>query len=400
MIGITEILAAQKTLSGQVINTPFLYSETLSKLTGAKLYLKFENLQFTGSFKERGALNKLESLSEGERAKGVIAVSAGNHAQGVAFHAVRLGIPATIVMPLTTPSVKVSRTRELGANVLLHGQDFAEAVAYTNQVISEKNYVLVHPYDDDAVIAGQGTLGVEILTAQPSLDVIVVAVGGGGLISGVAVAARHLKPSLDIVGVQTERFSAIARRVSGWSAPEIFGPSVAEGIAVATVAERTFSYIKQHVNDVLVVTEAEIEEAVVLLLQIEKTVCEGAGAAGLAAVLAHPERFRDKTVGLILCGGNIDNRLLISLLQRQMLREGRLLRLHVVVPDQVGMLGRLCTEIGLAGGNINSVVHDRALLNNDSKSVRVAVEVEVNDTVVGKNLVQRLEESGFIVSIS
>ncbi len=400
MIGITEILAAQKTLSGQVINTPFLYSETLSKLTGAKLYLKFENLQFTGSFKERGALNKLESLSKAERAKGVIAVSAGNHAQGVAFHAVRLGIPATIVMPLTTPSVKVSRTRELGANVLLHGQDFAEAVAYTNQVITEKNYVLVHPYDDDAVIAGQGTLGVEILTAQPSLDAIVVAVGGGGLISGVAIAARHLKAGLDIVGVQTERFSAMARRKSGWSAPEIFGPSVAEGIAVSTVAERTFGYIKQHVNDVLVVTEAEIEEAVVLLLQIEKTVSEGAGAAGLAAVLANPARFRDKSVGLILCGGNIDNRLLISLLQRQMLREGRLLRLHVVVPDQVGMLGRLCTEIGLGGGNINSVVHDRALLINDSKSVRVAVEVEVNDTVVGKNLVQRLEESGFVVRIS
>lgn len=395
LITIDDVRAAATAFGGRIENTPFLHSQTLSELTGAEIWLKFENLQFTGSFKQRGALNKLHSLTPDERARGVVTVSAGNHAQGVAYHAQQLGIPATIVMPVNTPSVKAQRTAKFGAEVILSGANFADASLAIPELIQRRRLTLVHPFDDDLVIAGQGTVGLEMLQVQPELDTLVVAIGGGGLISGIATVAKALCPSLEIVGVQSERYPSMARHLGYWNQDGVGGASVAEGIAVPVPGTRTRAYVAALVPDILVVSESQIETAIALLLQIEKTLCEGAGAAGLAAVLQNPARFRGRRVGLILCGGNIDNRLLSAILQRQMVREERLFRLSIQIADQQGQLGLLCSEIGLAGGNINTVVHDRTFLSNDAKSARVEVEIEVADPLMRPAIEARLVELGF-----
>ncbi len=397
LVTIDQIKAAQRGFAGRIDNSPFLHSQTLSELTGANIWLKFENLQFTGSFKQRGALNKLLSLNPEQRAKGVIAVSAGNHAQGVAYHAAQLGIPATIVMPVSTPSVKAQRTAQLGAEILLSGADFAEASSAVPAIMAARGLTLVHPFDDDLIIAGQGTVGLEMLEAQPDLDCMIVAIGGGGLISGVAVAAQALRPDIEVIGVQSERYPSMAYHLGHWAREGIGGASVAEGIAVAVPGERTRRHVAALVPDIMVVKESMIETAIALLLQIEKTVCEGAGAAGLAAILAEPARFRGKHVGLILCGGNIDNRLLGAILQRQMVRDQRLFKLCIQLADQQGQLGQLCTEIGLAGGNINTVTHDRTFMVNDAKSARVELEVEVADPAMRPAIERRLAELGFVL---
>lgn len=397
LITIDHVRAAARAIHGKIDNTPFLHSQTLSELTGADIWLKFENLQFTGSFKQRGALNKLLSLLPEQRAKGVITVSAGNHAQGVAYHAGQLGIPATIVMPVSTPSVKAQRTAKLGAEVLLIGANFAEASAEIPRLIAERGLTLVHPFDDDLVMAGQGTVALEMLGARSDLDTLVVAVGGGGLIAGVATVARALHPGLEVIGVQSDRFPSMAKHIGKWDKDVPGGASIAEGIAVAVPGERTRRHVAALIDDIIVVPEHRIETAIALLLQIEKTLCEGAGAAGLAAVLADSERFRGKRVGLILCGGNIDNRLLGAILQRQMVRDERLFKLCIQLADQQGQLGVLCTEIGLAGGNINTVVHDRTFLVNDAKSARVELEVEVADPAMRAVIETRLAALGFIL---
>lgn len=397
LITIDDVRAAARAIHRKVDNTPFLHSQTLSELTGADIWLKFENLQFTGSFKQRGALNKLLSLTEKQRGKGVITVSAGNHAQGVAYHAGQLGIPATIVMPVSTPSVKAQRTAKFGAEVLLIGANFAEASAEIPRLIEERGLTLVHPFDDDLVMAGQGTVALEMLGIRPDLDVLVVAIGGGGLIAGVATVARALHPGLEVIGVQSDRYPSMAKHIGKWDGDAPGGASIAEGIAVAVPGDRTRRHVAGLIDDIVVVPEHRIETAIALLLQIEKTLCEGAGAAGLAAVLADPERFRGKRVGLILCGGNIDNRLLGAILQRQMVRDERLFKLCIQLADQQGQLGVLCTEIGLAGGNINTVVHDRTFLVNDAKSARVELEVEVADAAMRPLIERRLTELGFVL---
>jgi threonine dehydratase len=397
LISIDDVRVAAREIHGKIDNTPFLHSQTLSELTGAEVWLKFENLQFTGSFKQRGALNKLLSLSPEQRAKGVVTVSAGNHAQGVAYHAGELGIPATIVMPVSTPSVKAQRTAKLGAEVLLLGANFAEASAQIPQLIAERGLTLVHPFDDDLVMAGQGTVALEMLGARPDLDTLVVAIGGGGLIAGVATVARALHPGLEVIGVQSDQFPSMAKHLGKWSGEIPGGASIAEGIAVAVPGVRTRRHASALIDDIIVVPEHRIETAIALLLQIEKTLCEGAGAAGLAALLSEPERFRGRRVGLILCGGNIDNRLLGAILQRQMVRDERLFKLCIQLADQQGQLGLLCTEIGLAGGNINTVVHDRTFLVNDAKSARVELEVEVADPAMRAGIEARVAELGFVL---
>lgn len=397
LVTLAEVEAAARRLDGQVANTPFLHSETLSELTGAELWLKFENLQFTGSFKQRGALNTLMMLSAEERARGVIAVSAGNHAQGVAYHAARLGIPATIVMPQGTPTVKAARTRALGAEVLLIGDDFAQASAAVPGLIAERGQIFIHPFDDDRVIAGHGTVALEMLAAQPDLDALVIAVGGGGLISGAAVVARALQPGIEVIGVQSALYPSMAAATGRWDAGVRGGASIAEGIAVATAGKRTRAHVAALVDDLLVVDEARIETAISLLLHIEKTLAEGAGAAGLAAVLAFPERFRGRRVGLILCGGNIDGRLLTAILRRQQVRDGLVFRIAVQLPDRSGALGQLCAEIGAIGGNIDTVVHDRSFLAADAKSARVELEIELADANLRGPLERRLGERGFKV---
>ncbi|MBU6187960.1 MAG: threonine ammonia-lyase [Betaproteobacteria bacterium] len=394
LITFADINAAAERIAGQVDRTPFLRSATLSEVTGADLWLKFENLQFTASFKQRGALNRLLGLTEDERARGVIAVSAGNHAQGIAYHAGKLGIPATIVMPTSTPAIKANRTRDFGAEVILTGRDFAEATAAIPALVEERGLTLIHPYDDDVVIAGQGTVGLEMLTDQPDLDVLVVAIGGGGLISGISVAARGLAPGIEIVGVQSERFPGMAHHFGHWPEPARPGVSIAEGIAVIEPGQRTRDYVGTHVDRIEVVSEALIENAIALLLQIEKTLVEGAGAAGLAAVLAQPERYRGRKVGLVLCGGNIDNRLLTAILQRQLAREGRLIRLRADLSDQAGALALVCAEIGALSGNINAVTHDRAFGEIAARSARVEFEIEVPEPEAAERILARLGELG------
>lgn len=396
-ISLADVEAAADRIRGLVSNTPFLRSETLSQLTGAEIWLKFENLQFTGSFKQRGALNTLLLLSDDERQRGVIAVSAGNHAQGVAYHAASLSIPATIVMPLGTPTVKIARTRALGAQVLLIGEGFAEASAALPSLIADRGATLIHPFDDDRVIAGQGTVGLEMLEGHPGLDALVIAVGGGGLIAGIATAVRGIGAPIEIIGVESARFPSMAKATGRWSGEIEGGATIAEGIAVAVAGARTRQYVNELVDDIVVVEESRIETAIVLLLQIEKTLTEGAGAAGLAAVIADPERFRGRRVGLVLCGGNIDDRLLTAVLRRQQVRDGTLFRLVVQLPDRTGTLGQLCSEIGVMGGNINSVVHDRGFQSADAKSARVDIEIELADATLRPTLEARLRDQGFII---
>jgi threonine dehydratase len=369
-------------------------SRTLSEISGAQIFLKFENLQFTASFKERGACNKLVQLSAEERARGVIAMSAGNHAQGVAYHAQRLGVRAVIVMPRFTPGVKVERTRGFGAEVVLHGDTLDEARGHALTLAQEQQLVFVHPYDDEAIVAGQGTVGLEMLEAEPDLDALVVAVGGGGLIAGIATAARALKPDIDIVGVQTVRFPAMFNAIKHTQHPQGHS-TIAEGIAVGTPGRVTQEIIAERVNDLVLVDEGDIEHAIVMLLEIEKTLVEGAGAAGLAALLKHADRFRGKKVGLVLCGGNIDPLLLSAIIERGMVRAGRLARVRVSARDVPGSLARITAIVSEAGANIDEVHHQRAFTTLSAQNVEIELVIQTRGREHIAAVLAALHHAGF-----
>ena len=375
MLGLTDVENAAQRLCGHLLNTPCVESRTLSQLTGAQVYLKFENLQYTASFKERGACNKLAQLLASERQRGVIAMSAGNHAQGVAYHAQRLGIRAVIVMPRLTPGVKIERTRGFGAEVLLHGDTLDEARAHALQLAEREGLVFVHPYDDEAIIAGQGTVGLEMLQAEPGLDVLVVAVGGGGLIAGMATADKALKPGIEVIGVQTSRFPSMVNAIKGTHHPQ-GSSTIADGIAVGTPGVITQAIIAEKVDDLLLVDEGDIEQAMVMLLEIEKTLVEGAGAAGLAALLKYPARFAGLKVGLVLCGGNIDPLLLAAIIERGMVRAGRLARLRVSARDIPGSLAKITATVADAGANIEEVHHQRAFTLLAAQNVEIELVVQ------------------------
>ena len=394
-VTLADIRAAATRLAGQVLDTPCVESRTLGQILGCQVFLKFENLQFTASFKERGALNKLMTLVEsGQPLRGVIAASAGNHAQGVAHHAQRLGLRAVIVMPRHTPTVKVERTRGFGAEVLLHGETFDEARDEALRLATAQGLTFVHPFDDPAVIAGQGTIGLEMLQARPDLDTLVIAVGGGGLISGIATAARALQPALQIIGVQTSRFPAMFNLVKGTAHPQ-GASTIAEGIAVGLPGQITRGIVGELVDDLMLVEEGDIEQAIVMLLEIEKTLVEGAGAAGLAALLKDPARFAGRKVGLVLCGGNIDPLLLASILERGMVRAGRLARIRVAARDNPGVLARITGIVAEAGANIDEVHHQRTFSSLSVQSVEVELVLQTRNRAHVQDVVRRLAEAGF-----
>jgi len=390
---LADIRAAAARLRGAIEATPFVHSRTLSQLTGADVWLKLENLQFTASFKERGALNKLLSLGEAERRRGVIAMSAGNHAQAVAYHSARLGIPATIVMPRGSPNTKIRNTQVHGAKVVLEGDNLFEAGKHARTLAARDNLVFVHPYEDPLIIAGQGSVGLEMLEAVPDLDMIVVPVGGGGLISGIAIAAKGLNEKIEILGAESANYPSMHQRLKGLPV-ECGGDTIAEGIAVKDVGNIAFAVIRKLVSDVLVVKEETIEKAVVALIEIEKTVAEGAGGAGLAALLEHPARFAGKRVGLPVSGGNIDSRVLASVLMRGLVRDGRLVRLRVTMPDISGSLAKVAALIGEAGGNIVEVQHQRIFGTSSVRSPEVEFLVETRDRTHTERLVAALQGAG------
>ncbi|HEU4352384.1 MAG TPA: threonine ammonia-lyase [Burkholderiales bacterium] len=397
-ISAADVRAAATRLDGAIEHTPCLPSRTLSQLTGAQVFLKFENLQFTASFKERGALNKLLSLGADERRRGVIAMSAGNHAQAVAYHAARLGIPAVIVMPKGSPNTKVRNTQVHGAKVVLEGTNLFEAGWHARELAARDNLVFVHPYEDPLVIAGQGTVALEMLDAVPDLDVLVVPVGGGGLISGMAIAAKALRSDIRIFGVETQNYPSMYQRLHSL-AVECGGDTIAEGIAVKDVGDTAFQIIKALVEEVLVVKEETIERAVAALIEIEKTVAEGAGAAALAALLEQPARFAGKRVGLPVTGGNIDTRVLASVLMRALVRDARLVRLRVTMPDISGSLARVAGLIAEAGGNIVEVQHQRVFGTASVKSTEIEFLIETRDRGHTEDLVALLEKNGVRVSV-
>ncbi|MCK0196722.1 threonine ammonia-lyase [Ancylobacter sp. 6x-1] len=390
-----DVEAAAVRIAGAIAHTPFVQSETLSAKLGAEIWLKFENLQFTASFKERGALNKLLTLSAAEKVRGVIAASAGNHAQGVAYHARRTGVSATIVMPTTTPNLKVERVREHGARVVLHGADFAEAAAEMLRLAQVEGLTIVHPFDDPAIIAGQGTAALEMLRAVPDLDMLVVPIGGGGLISGAAVVARAMRPDLRVVGVQSEIFPGMARAAKGFIGEPAPGSTVAEGIAVSEPGRLTRRIVAAGVDDIAVVSEDAIEEAIALLLGIEKTLCEGAGAAGIAAMIAQPPLFAGQRVGVILSGGNIDTRVLVAVLQRHLTRAGRMVRIRAELPDHPGALARLTATVAAHGGNIYELRHERLAATSRAKESSVSLDIELRNPSDLSGLMSRLAEEGF-----
>lgn len=389
-----EVVQARERISPHIIHTPFTHSRVLSELVGAQIYLKFENLQFTASFKERGALNRLLALSGEQSKRGVIASSAGNHAQGVAYHARRIGIPATIVMPRFTPTVKVENTKAHGADVILHGETFDEANSHTRRLARSKKLTLIHPYDDYRVMAGQGTLALEMLDQVPDLDVLVAPIGGGGLAAGLAVGAKHVKPALEIIGVQSDRFPAAKQELEGMPVvTERY--TVAEGIAVRQPGRKTLPLLRDHLEEILLVGEEELENAILQLLQVEKTVVEGAGAAGLAALLQQPRRFRGKKIGLILCGGNIDLMTLSSIIQRSLARLGQLVRLRVETRDVPGELARVSELIGNSGGNIVEVSHQRAFSTRPLQTAIVDFIVQTRGRPHLNEMAAALDSAGY-----
>lgn len=393
MLSLHDIQSAAQRIQGHILETPCVESRTLSQIVGAQVFLKFENLQFTASFKERGACNKLAQLTPEESARGVIAMSAGNHAQGVAYHAQRLGLRAVIVMPRFTPDVKVERTRGFGAEVVLHGDTLDEARAHARELAQAQGLVFVHPYDDEAVAAGQGTLALEILQAQPDLDMLVVAIGGGGLIAGVATAAKAIKPDIQIIGVQTQRFPSMVNAIRGSDLP--MGQStIAEGIAVATPGVLTAPVVRTLVDDLLLVDEGDIEQAVLMLLEIEKTLVEGAGAAGLAAMLRYGPRFAGKKVGLVLSGGNIDPLLLAAIIERGMVRSGRLARIRVSARDVPGVLARITATVADAGANIEEVHHQRAFTMLAAQNVEIECVLQTRNQPHVEQVLARLRAQG------
>ncbi len=380
-----------------MLDTPCVESLTLGQILGCRIFLKFENLQFTASFKERGALNKLLALAEAG-VRGVIAASAGNHAQGVAHHAQRLGLRAVIVMPVLTPTVKVERTRGFGAEVVLHGDGFDAARDHALALAEAQGLAFVHPFDDPLIIAGQGTIGLEMLRAQPDLDALVVAVGGGGLISGIAAAACAAKPGIQIVGVQTARFPAMVNAVKGTAHPQ-GASTIAEGIAVGRPGELTRAMVAALVDDLVLVDEGDIEQAIVMLLEIEKTLVEGAGAAGLAALLRDPARFAGRKVGLVLCGGNIDPLLLAAIIERGMVRAGRLARIRVGARDAPGVLARITAVVAGAGANIDEVHHQRAFSALSAQNVEVELVIQTRGRDHVREVLQALQAAGFEAAV-
>ena len=397
-VTMADIERAQLRIAGAIVATPCQHSRTLSAMLGCDIWLKFENLQFTAAYKERGALNRLSVLTDAERGKGVIAMSAGNHAQGVAYHAGRLGIPATIVMPEGTPTVKVENTRKLGATVILAGSVLEEATAFALRYGREHGLTFIHPFDDPLVIAGQGTLGLEMLRAVPELDTLVVPIGGGGLISGIGIAAKALKPSIRIIGVQASLYPSAYNRAKGANLT-IGGDTLAEGIAVRDPGVLTSEIIASVVDDIVLVSEADLERAVSLLITIEKTVVEGAGAAGLAAIIADPRRFRDHKTGIVLCGGNIDTRLLASVLTRELAREGRLSRLTIDIPDRPGQLAKVSKAIGEAGANIVEVYHQRVFTDLPAKGTELNLVIETRDAAHLALTVEAMRSAGYAVVV-
>src|SRR5499427_7289948 len=396
-VTLQDVQDAARRIAGAVVHTPCLRSETLSRIAKADIWLKFENLQFTASFKERGALNTLLQLTPEERKRGVIAMSAGNHAQGVAYHAGRLGIPATIVMPAFTPNTKVTHTRGHGAKVVLHGNTLSEAGEEAHRLAAAEKLVFVHPYDDPRIIAGQGTIGLEMLQDVPELETLVAPVGGGGMISGCAVAARGLKPDLKVIGVETAGYSAMRQQLAG-EPVTAGGDTIAEGIAVRDIGELPLKICRALLEKVVSVDEVAIERAIALLLEVEKTVVEGAGAAGLAALIAYPELFRGRKVGLVLSGGNIDTSLLAAVLLRGLVRDGRIVQLRLMIGDAPGQLARVATVIGKLGGNIVEVQHQR-LFGVVAKATELDVTVETRDRAHVRELVAGLEADGFKVHL-
>ena len=395
-VNLAEIRQACEQLRGNVVRTPLLHSPKLSELTGAEIFVKYENLQVTNSFKDRGAFIKMASLSAEERARGVITMSAGNHAQAVAYHARRLGIPATIVMPVTTPATKVERTRAHGAGIVLHGEQLADSQVRVEEIIAERGPVLVHPYDDDRIIWGQGSIGLEMLEDEPELDCIVVPIGGGGVISGIAVAAKEIKPSIEIVGVEVKLYPSMYHALRGQPA-KCGGLTLAEGIAVKNVSERTVALCKQYVDDVRLVGESDIERAVMAFLNHQKSLAEGAGAAGLAAVMASPAHYRGRKVGIVLCGGNIDPRILASVITRELQREQRIVNLRVLIDDRPGVLGRIATALGGLGANILEVSHSRMFLDVPAKGAELEFMVETRDMRHAEEIVATLEAQGYVI---
>ena len=399
MLSIQDIRAAAQRIQGKVERTPCLYSHTLSNIVGAKVYLKFENLQFTAAFKERGACNKLMQLTDEQRARGVIAMSAGNHAQGVAYHAQQLGIRAVIVMPRFTPGVKVERTRSFGAEVVLHGDTLEEARIHAYPLADAQQLVFVHPFDDEDIAAGQGTLALEMLEDHPELDALLVAVGGGGLIAGIATAAKAIKPGIEVVGVQTSRFPSMLNAVQRKDLP-VGVSTMAEGIAVATAGMITRQIVAETVDDLVLVEEGDIEQAVLMLLEIEKTLVEGAGSVGLAALLRYPDRFKGKKVGLILSGGNIDPLLLASIIQRGMVRSGRLARLRISSRDVPGMLARITAIVAEAGANIEEVHHQRAFTKLAAQNTEIDIVLQTRSNAHIQEVVDKLRAAGMQVELA
>jgi threonine dehydratase len=394
VIRLADIESAHKVLKGQVLPTPMLPAPRLSELTGAEVFVKYENLQVTNSFKDRGAFVKLASLSDAERARGVIAMSAGNHAQAVAYHARRLGIAATIVMPKTTPFVKIEATRAHGAEVVLEGEGVSEAQERAEAIARERGLAFVHPYDDPRIIAGQGTIALEMLQEVPDLDVLVVPIGGGGLIAGNAIAARAIRPAITVVGVEAALYPSMYNALKGEHQP-LGGPTLAEGIAVKNVGKLTLPIVREIVADVVLVDEAHLERAVNLYLTLQKTMAEGAGAAGLAAMLAEPGRFRGRKVGLILCGGNIDPRILASIMVRELERSDRIVSFRLTIADRPGVLGPIATLLGELDANILEIGHRRLFLDVPAKGAKLDVTVEARDRAHAEEIFSALNDRGY-----
>ena len=392
MITLADVRAAADRIAGRVIRTPALRSDVISRAVGAEVVLKLDNLQATGAFKERGAANRLAMLSPEECRAGVIAMSAGNHAQAVARHAMLLGITAVIVMPKHTPSTKVTRTASWGAKVVLHGDTLAEAAAHAQELAARDGLVFVHPYDDAGVMAGQGTLALELLADAPDLDMLVIPVGGGGLIAGCAVAATGIKPGIEVIGVEVAAYAALAQRLAGQPV-SVGGATIAEGIAVRDIGETPLRVIRAHVADVVVIPERAVEEAIALLAEGAKVVAEGAGAAGIAALLAFPDRFAGRKIGVPICGGNIDPRILANVLLRNLLRDGRLIRLVLEIPDRPGVLADIAGRIGDAGGNIIDVSHHRLFASPSVQAAELEVMFEARDPAHGAEIVRTLEQT-------
>lgn len=393
-ISFDDVKDAARVLEGQIERTPLRLSRTLSAITGAEVWVKFENLQFTAAFKERGALNKLARLSDEEKSAGVIAASAGNHAQGVAYHGRRLGIPVTIVMPVATPFNKVQHTRDFGARVILEGNTFDEAKAFAETLRQREGLTWIHPFDDPLIMAGQGTAALEMFEEQPDFDVLVVPIGGGGLISGMATVAKSLRPDIKVIGVQAAMYPSMLAAISGREA-NAGGSSIAEGISVKEPGKLTRQVVEALVDEILLVEEAHIERAITLFADVEKTIAEGAGAAGLAALLAHPEKFAGRRVGLILCGGNIDTRLLASVLTRALVREKRLSNIRIIGDDRPGLLALVSKIIGDNGANIMEVAHNRIALDVPAKGAEFDILMETRDAQHTQDIIDALARAGY-----